>query len=40
MRVNESKLVSSDLRLAGQALDRIVDVAELEILREEQPVPA
>ena len=39
MRVNESKLVSRMSRLAGQALHRIVDVAELDVLREEQPVP-
>src|SRR5688572_24182534 len=29
-----------DLRLVWQALDRVVDVAELEVLCEEQAVPA
>ena len=40
MRVNESKLVSSMSRLTRQALDRIVDVAELDVLGEEEPVLA
>ena len=35
-RVNESKLVSVDLRLAGQALHRRRDVAELKVLGEER----
>ena len=40
MRVNESKLVSPISGSSGQALDRVVDVAELEVLREEQPILA